>query len=107
MQASGLSLEDSITNIRGSLVPPGYSPYPFSANTEESLLDKLQSIVATYTYRKRVQEFKEQGVDFSSHLYVPEVDPVTGLVHHERSDHNHLLKRIANHLREGGCDGLQ
>ena len=65
MQAGGLSLEDSITNIRGSLVPPGYSPYPFRANTEESLLDKLRSIVATYTYRKRVQEFKEQGGDFS------------------------------------------
>ena len=107
MQAGGLSLEDSIRNIRGSLVPPGYSPYPFRANTEESLLDKLRSIVATYTYRKRVQEFKEQGVDFSTHLYVPEVDPVTGLVHHERSDHNHLLKRIANHLREGGYDTLQ
>ena len=107
MQAGGLSLEDSIRNIRGSLVPPGYSPYPFRANTEESLLDKLRSIVATYTYRKRVQEFKEQGVDFSTHLYVPEVDPVTGLVHHERSDHNHLLKRIASHLREGGYDALQ
>ena len=48
-----------------------------------------------------------QGVDFSTHLYVPEVDPVTGLVHHERSDHNHLLKRIASHLREGGYDALQ
>lgn len=102
-----MSLEDSITNIRGSLVPPGYSPYPFRTNTRESLLDKLRSIVATFTYRKRVQELKEQGVDFSTHLYVPEVDPVTGLEHHERSDHNHLLKRIANHLREGGYDALQ
>ncbi|KAJ7358927.1 carbohydrate binding [Desmophyllum pertusum] len=96
LQACGLSLEDAITNIRGSLVPPGYTPYPFRTNTEESLLDK-----------KWVQEFKEQGVDFSTHLYVPEVDPVTGHVHHERADHNHLLKRMAGHLKEGGYNALQ
>lgn len=107
MQTCGLSLEDSITNIRGSLVPPGYTPYPFRANTEESLLDKLRSIVAIYTFRKKVQEFKEEGVDFSTHLYVPQVDPVTSLVHHERADYNHLLKRIAHHLREGGYDAFQ
>lgn len=107
LQACGLSLEDAITNIRSSLVPPGYTPYPFRTNTEESLLDKLRSVVATYTFRKWVQEFKEQGVDFSTHLYVPEVDPVTGLVHHERADHNHLLKRMAGHLREGGYNALQ
>lgn len=106
LQAGGLRLEDAITNIRGSLVPPGYSPDPFRSKTVESLLDKLRSIVATYTFRKRLQEFKEQGVDFSTHLYVPEIDPVTGLVHHDRGDHNHLLKRIANHLREGGYDAL-
>ena len=104
--ASGLSLEDAITNLRGRLVPPGYNPYPFRSNTTESLLDKLRSIVATYTFRKRVAELKLQGVDFSSHLYVPEVDLVTGLVHHDRADHNHLLKRIAQHLRNGGYSAL-
>lgn len=106
LQANGLTLEDAITNIRGNLVPLGYSPYPFRTKTAESLLDKLQSIVATYTFRKQVQEFKEQGVDFSTHLYVPEIDPATALVHHDRSDHNHLLKRIASHLRDGGYDAL-
>ena len=107
LQTCGLSLEDSITNIRGHLVPTGYTPYPFRSKTEESLLDKLRSIVAIYTFRMRVQELKEQGVDFSSHLYVPEVDPITGLVHHDRADHNHLLKRIAKHVRDGGYDDLQ
>jgi len=66
--ASGLSLEDAITNLRGSLVPPGYTPYPFRSNTTESLLDKLCSIVATFTSRKRVAELKLQGVDFMSHF---------------------------------------
>ena len=54
-----------------------------------------------------MEELKEQGVDFSSHLYVPEVDPITGLVHHDRADHNHLLKRIAKHVRDDGYVDLQ
>ena len=101
LHSAGLTLEDAITNVRGSVVPPGYEPYPFQSNTDESLLDKLRSIVATFTFRKRVEELKEQGIDFSSYLYVPEIDPVTGNVHHERGDHNHLLKPIAPHIREG------
>lgn len=106
LQATGLSLEDAVTNIRGNLVPLGYELYPFRTNTDESLLDKLRSIVATNTFRKRVEELKDQGVDFSSHLYVPEIDPVTGNVHHERGDHNHLLKRIAQHIRDGKYNEL-
>lgn len=54
----------------------------------------------------RVAELKLQGVDFTSHLYVTDVDPVTGLVHHDRADHNHLLKRIAQHLRNGTYSAL-
>ena len=61
---SGLTLEDAVTNLRGSLVPPGHEPYPFRTNTAESLLDKLRSVVASYTFCKRVEELKEQGVDF-------------------------------------------
>lgn len=98
----GLCLEDAVTYIRGRLVPAGYTPYPFRKNTEESLLDKLRSVVATYTFRHRIRELQEEGVDFTQHLYVPEVDPVTGRVRHDRADHNHLLKRIAKHVRDGG-----
>lgn len=93
--ASGLSLEDAITNLRGSLVPPGYTPYPFRSNTTESRLHKLRSTVATYAFRKRVAELKLQGVV-----------PAMRLVHHDRADHNHLLKRIAEHLRNGGYSAL-
>lgn len=104
--ASGLSLEDAITNLRGSLVPPGYTPYPFRSNTTESPLHKLRSTVATYTFRKRVAELKLKGVDFTFYLYVPEVVPAMRLVHHDRADHNHLLRRIAEHLRNGGYSAL-
>lgn len=85
-----MSLEDAVTFIRGKLVPAGYTPYPFRTNTEESFLDKLRSIVATYTFRNAIMELKAEGVDFSQHLYVPEMDPVTGCVRHDRSDQNHL-----------------
>ena len=74
----------------------------FRRDTPESLLDKLRSIVATFQFRADVRHWKEQGVDFSTYVYVPEVDPVTGETHHERSDHNHLLKRMAKHTRDGG-----
>jgi len=101
-----LNLEDAITFIRGKLVPDGYSPYPFRADTPESLLDKLRSVVATYQFRCDIQYWKNEGVDFSQYLYVPEIDPITGDILHERSDHNHLLKRIAKATREGNNSDL-
>ena len=80
-------------------------PIHSGKKNEESLLDKLRSVVATYTFRNIVRELQE-GVDFTQHLYVPEVDPVTDCVWHDRADHNHLLKRIAQHVRDGGYDAF-
>lgn len=97
----GLSLEDAVTFVRQKLVPDGYQPYPFKVDTPESFLDKLRSLVATYRFRHRVEELKRQGVDFSTFLYVPEVDLITGDTFHEREDHCHILKRIWKHTREG------
>lgn len=96
-----MSLENAITFIRGVLVPKEYMPYTFRRDTPKSLLNKLRSIVATYQFRYDVQYWKGEGVDFSLYLYVPEVGPITKETHHERADHNHLLKRIAKHTREG------
>ena len=45
-------------------------------------------------------------MDFTKHLYVLEVDPVTSSVRHDRADHNHLLKRIAHHIRDGGYEAF-
>lgn len=101
-----LSLEDAVTFVRGKLVPDGHAPYPFRKDTPESLLDKLRSVVATYQFRCDVQHWKHQGVDFSLYVYVPQVDPITGDIHHERADHNHLLKRIAKHTRDGNNSEL-
>ena len=86
--------------MRQKLVPDGYQPYPFPADTPESFLDKLRSIVATYRFRYRVEELKRQGVHFSTFLYIPEVDPLTNDTFHEREDHCHILKIIWKHTRE-------
>ena len=87
-------------------MPPGYTPYSYRPNIPESYLDKLRSVVATYRYRHKIAQFKEDGIDFSCYLYVPEVDPTTGDVFHEREDHCHILKRIWKHTREGGPDSV-
>ncbi|CAB3982869.1 Hypothetical predicted protein [Paramuricea clavata] len=39
-------------------------------------------------------------------LYIPEIDPVTTDVHHDRGDHNHIYKRIASSTRNGNCEAL-
>jgi hypothetical protein len=41
-----------------------------------------------------------EGRDFAHNFYVLERDPITGKEHHERGDHNHILKRIAGATRE-------
>jgi len=99
---NGWSMEDAVTYLRCKLVPPEYTPFPFRANTPESYLDKLWSLVATYRFRHTLKQFQEEGIDFSLYLYVPETDPTTGEVFHEREDHCHILKRIWKHTREGG-----
>ena len=100
--AHGLSLEDSVRgSLRGSQVPEGHSPYSFRRDTQESLLYKLRSVVATYRFRASIEYWKARGADFSTHLYVPEIDPVTEEERHDRGDHNHLFCRMAKSVREG------
>ena len=103
----GLSFEDAISTVRRNLVPPGHEPFPFRTKVRtESLLDKLRTIVATFRYRNRIAELKKEGADSSMHVYVPEVDPMTGDFYHEREDHCHVLKRIWKHTREKGPEGF-
>lgn len=102
----GLTWEDAVTSVRGSLVPEGYTPYPFKPSTCESLADKLRSLVATCRYRHRIVELQREGVDFTCHMYVPENDAITNDFFHEREDHCHILKRIWKHTREKGPEGM-
>jgi len=102
MYAQGMTLEGAITFTRESLVPDGYQPYPFNKDTQETMLDKLCPIVATSVYRHAIQGFKQEGVDFTQHLYIPDLDPTTHEEWHDRGDHNHIYKWMAQHVRNGG-----
>ncbi len=87
---SGDSLDQCVTEMRTS-----YGPCTFRTGTPESYIDRLRTLVATFHYKQTLQEYCSKGVDFAHHLYVPEIDSITGNEFHERADHGHLLKRIA------------
>lgn len=54
--------------------------------------------MATFIFWHSIQELLEQGVDFTKHLYVPEIDSFTREERHDRGDHNHMFKRIAQNI---------
>ena len=53
-----------------------------------------------------VADLKEDGLDFSTSLVVPEVDFTSGEKLHQKEDHDHLLKRIVGCIREGKIPGF-
>ena len=50
------------------------------------------SILAQLHYKYEVLEWEKKGVPFKSHIYVPEVHPITKCPFHEREDETHILK---------------
>jgi hypothetical protein len=105
LRQDGLSLFEALKCIRMSLVPEGYEPYPFRNGVEESQEDMLKSIIGTYRFRDTVSKYVSVGIDFSTYIYIPEIDDGTGEAFHEREDHCHILKRIWKHTREEGPPG--
>jgi hypothetical protein len=97
--SANLTLEDAVKQVRSNLVPVDYTPYPFKKDL--SFLDMLRSFVATCIYRDKIKHLKGNGVDFFLYIYVPEVDPITKDVQHDRSDHNHLFRRTVKSIRDG------
>ena len=106
MMENGATLQSAIEESRLSLLPPGFKPFSFRRDVQETYVDCLRSLVATLYYRYQVAFWKEQGVDFTAHLYFPEINSVSSLEFHERGDHNHILERIAGHTREGKCNSI-
>lgn len=66
----------------------------------------LRTIVTAFCYRYRIGELKREGADFSMHVYVTKVDPITGDFYYKREDHCHILKRISKHTGEKGLVGF-
>lgn len=52
----------------------------------------LRSILSQLHYRHQILEWEKKGVPFSSHIYVPEDHPLTGMPFHEREDEGHVFK---------------
>ena len=102
LREDGLNLFEALKCIRMSLVPDGYEPYPSRNGVEECQEDMIKSIVATYQFRDAVSKYVSEGIDFSTYIYIPEIDEVTGEGFHGREDHSHILKRIWKHTREEG-----
>ena len=65
--------------------------YTASGKTE-TIEDQLRSILAQLEFTHQIFEFESQGVPFRTHLYVPEVHPLTGTSFCEREDEAHVLK---------------
>ena len=65
--------------------------YTYIGKTEDKLC-MLRSILAQLHYKYEVLEWEKKGVPFRSHLYVPEVHPITKCPFHEREDETHILK---------------
>lgn len=53
----GWSRARCIEYERRRLVPPGHQPHPFRRNCEETMLDQLRTIVATYMFRQVLGSF--------------------------------------------------
>jgi hypothetical protein len=71
MNQTDQSFAASLDEVRLGLVPEGYESFPFRKEMTESFTDKLRSVVATCMFRKRIENFKAQGLDFSMYLYIP------------------------------------
>ena len=51
----------------------------------------LRSTLAQFEFSYQIRKYDEQGIPFRTHLYVPEVHPVTGTTFYEREYEAHVL----------------
>ncbi|XP_035694410.1 uncharacterized protein LOC118428452 [Branchiostoma floridae] len=83
-----------------------YDPHPWTPGRKnETTADCLKSVMATYLFRKKVDDLKLTGVDFSQNLYVPELGE-SKEPHFDREDHGHVLKRLTACVRAGTVPGI-
>ena len=59
---------------------------------EETNADKLHSILSQQEFHMVIKEWDQKGVNFSQHLYVLEVHPITGVGFCEMEDEGHVFK---------------
>ena len=108
----GASDKDVIIHLRQRTVPDGYSYHTWipgllitvqvlaalcngvllCVGKSETPLEMLKSILAQLEFQYEILEWEKKGIPFCSHVYVPEVHPLTGVPFHEREDEAHVFK---------------
>ena len=63
---------------------------------EETKTDKLRSILSQMEFTMTIKDWERKGVNFRSHLYVPERHPLTGEVFCDMEDEGHVFKVSLN-----------
>lgn len=54
----GITFEEAVQRIRSDLIPDGYMATPFRRTVPEGHVDRLRSILATFTFRKEVNKLR-------------------------------------------------
>ena len=63
-----------------------------TSGKKEDQADQLRSILAQLEFTHTIRTWDDQGVPFRSHLYVPEIHPLTGSEFCESEDEGHVFK---------------
>ena len=72
---------------------------------EDNTNDSLKSLMVIYLFCHTIKHC-DCDVDFSKHLYQPELCNLIGEFLHEREDHNHVLKCIRECFWSGSIPGV-
>ena len=64
----------------------------FNLGQDESIVDKIRSILAQMEYQYQICEWERKGVDFYHHIYVPKIHPITNEPFYEMEDEAHVFK---------------
>ena len=69
----------------------------YYSGKDEGITEQMRSILAQFEFTNLVLEWTSKGVPFQTHLYVPEVQPVTNLTFCESEDEAHVLNVFFPH----------
>ena len=59
---------------------------------EDITVEKLRSILAQLEYKHQIEYWEMKEIPFKSHIQVPKVHPLTGLMFCEHEDEYYVLK---------------
>jgi len=66
--------------------------YVIVSGQDESVAEKIRSILAQMEYQYQICEWEQKGVHFHHHIYFPKIHPITNQPFYEMEDEAHVLK---------------